>query len=115
MQAEKELLKFFGITDAISSPEIISITDNNRNSSILLAISTIMLYDRSEGEFTAFLAKFMNDFADNGMIDDLSVRNEIKEGQKHVHPKDVIERMKDYYSKQNVAINCDDFSGYGCR
>lgn len=105
-------MKFFGITDAISSPEIISITDNNRNSSILLAISTIMLYDRSEGEFTAFLAKFMNDFADNGMIDDLSVRNEIKEGQKHVHPKDVIERMKDYYSKQNVAINCDDFSGY---
>ena len=80
-QAEKELLKCFGITDEISTPENISITDNNRNASILLAISTIMLYNRSEGDFTAFMSKFATDFADNGLIDDLSVRNGIKEGQ----------------------------------
>lgn len=111
-QAEKELLKCFAITDEISTPEGVSITDNNRNASILLAISTIMLYDRSEGEFTAFLAKFMADFADNGMIDDLSVRNGIAEGQENAHPSEVIEKMKEYYGKQNVAINCEDFSKY---
>ena len=111
-QAEKELLKCFGITDEISTPENISITDNNRNASILLAISTIMLYNRSEGDFTAFMSKFATDFADNGLIDDLSVRNGIKEGQENVHPSDVTNKMKEYYGKQNVAVYCEDFSKY---
>lgn len=111
-QAEKELLKCFGITDEISTPENISITDNNRNASILLAISTIMLYNRSEGDFTAFMSKFATDFADNGVIDDLSVRNGIKEGQENVHPSEVANKMKEYYGKQNVAVYCEDFSKY---
>ena len=111
-QAEKELLKCFGITDEISTPENISITDNNRNASILLAISTIMLYNRSEGDFTAFMSKFATDFADNGLIDDLSVRNGIKEGQENVHPSEVANKMKEYYGKQNVAVYCEDFSKY---
>ena len=111
-QAEKELLKCFGITDEISNPENISITDNNRNASILLAISTIMQYNRSEGELTAFMSKFATDFADNGLIDDLSVRNGIKEGQENVHPSDVANKMKEYYGKQNVAVYCEDFSKY---
>ena len=42
-QAEQELLKCFAITDRISSPEDVSITDNSKNSAILLAISTILL------------------------------------------------------------------------
>ena len=111
-QAEKELLKCFGITEEISNPENISITDNNRNASILLAISTIMLYNRSEGDFTAFMSKFATDFADNGVIDDLSVRNGIKEGQENVHPSEVANKMKEYYGKQNVAVYCEDFSKY---
>lgn len=111
-QAEKELLKCFGITDEISNPENISITDNNRNASILLAISTIMQYNRSEGELTAFMSKFATDFADNGLIDDLSVRNGIKEGQENVHPSEVANKMKEYYGKQNVAVYCEDFSKY---
>lgn len=111
-QAERELLKCFAITDEISNPEGISVTDNSVGSSILLAISTIMLYDKSEGEFTEFLAKFMADFADNGIIDNQSIRDGIAAGQKNAHPSEVTARMKEFYANKGVQIDCRDFSTY---
>ena len=60
-QAESEILKSFAITDKIASPEKVSLTDCDKNANILLAISSIMLYDKSEAEFSEFIAKFSND------------------------------------------------------
>ena len=111
-QAEKELLTCFAITDEISMPEGVSITDNNKNSAILLAISTVMLYNRSEAEFTEFISKFSSDFADNGLIDNATIRDDIKKGQEDAHPSKVIERMKEFYANKGVTIQCDDFSKY---
>lgn len=111
-QAEKELLTCFAITDEISVPEAVSITDNNKNSAILLAISTVMLYNRSEAEFTEFISKFSTDFADNGLIDNATIREDIKKGQENSHPSEVIERMKEFYANKGVTIQCDDFSKY---
>jgi len=111
-QAEKELLACFAITEEISTPEAISVTDNNNNSAILLAISTIMLYNRSEAEFTQFISKFSTDFADNGEIDDTTIRDEVKQGQEHAQPSEVVENMKEYYSKNGINIQCDNFARY---
>jgi len=111
-QAERELLACFGITTEIANPEAVSITDNNKNSAILLAISTIMLYDRSEAEFSELIAQFASDFADNGRIDNEHVRNAIKEGEGHAHPSEVITKMKDFYNNKGIAFECDDFSKY---
>lgn len=111
-QAEKELLACFGITDEITVPEGVSITDNNKSSAILLAISTVMLYNRSEAEFTEFISKFSTDFADNGLIDNTTIREDIKKGQEDAHPGKVIERMKEFYAYKGVDIQCDDFSKF---
>lgn len=111
-QAERELLSCFAITDEINVPEGVSVTDNNRNSAILLAISTIMLHERSEAEFTEFISKFSTDFADNGQIDQATIREDIKKGQEDAHPSKVIERMKEFYSNKGVDIQIDDFSRY---
>ncbi len=111
-QAEKELLACFAITEEISVPEGVSITDNNKNSAILLAISTIMLYNRSEAEFTEFISKFSTDFADNGQIDNATIREDIKKGQENAHPSEVIESMKAFYANKGVDLQCDDFSEF---
>lgn len=111
-QAEKELLACFAITEEISVPEGVSITDNNKNSAILLAISTIMLYNRSEAEFTEFISKFSTDFADNGQIDNATIRENIKKGQENAHPSEVIESMKAFYANKGVDLQCDDFSEF---
>lgn len=94
------------------SPEGISIVDNNKNSAIMLAISTIMLYDKKEAAFTEFIAKFSTDFADNGMIDTQSIKDEIAKGEKNAHPDEVSRRMKEFYGNKGVTIECDDFSKY---
>ncbi len=111
-QAEKELLTCFAITDIITSPEDVSITDNSKNSAMLLAISTIMLYDKSEAEFSEFIAKFSTDFADNGEIDNDLLRTTIAEGENHAHPSEVIEKMQQFYEQKGVTLKCDDFSRF---
>ena len=111
-QAEKELLACFAITDEISQPENISVKDNNKGSAILLAISCIMLYDKSEAQFTEFISKFSTDFADNGMIDASTILDEITVGKKNIHPSEIINRMKEFYAEKGTTIECDDFSKY---
>lgn len=111
-QAERELLACFAITDEISIPESVSIKDNNRSSAMMLAISIVMLHDRSEAEFTEFTSKFSTDFADNGKIDNADIREAIKKGQEDAHPKEVIDRMKEFYDDKGVDFQCDDFSQY---
>lgn len=111
-QAEKELLACFAITDEIDSPEGISIIDNDKSSAMLLAISTVMLYNKNEAEFSEFIAKFSTDFADNGKIDNQLIQKAITEGEKNARPNEVIERMKEFYSNKGVTIQGGDFSQY---
>lgn len=111
-QAEKELLKVFAITDDINNPENISITDNNSNSAILLAISSIMLYGKGEAAFSEFISKFSNDFETDGTIDEENIVKEIREGQKNCHPTQIVHAMKRFYSEKGSDINISDFSKY---
>ena len=111
-QAEKEILKTFAITDKMSTPEKVSLTDNNKDASILLAISSIMLYDKSEAEFSDFIAKFSNDLEKDGAIDDSSIKENIKEGQEHCHPSEIIKTMEDFYKGKGSDVNINDFSSF---
>lgn len=111
-QAESELLKVFAISGEIVNPENISITDNNNNASILLAISSVMLYNKSEAEFSEFISKFSADFEQDGTIDDANVRKEIKDGQKNCHPKRIANAMKRFYVEKGCNIGVNDFSAY---
>ena len=98
-QAEKEILKTFAITDKISTPEKVSLTDNSKDAAILLAISSIMLYDKSEAEFSEFIAKFSNDLERDGTIDDSSIKEKIKAGQENCHPSAIKKRMEEFYEQ----------------
>lgn len=111
-QADKELLAVFAITNQMSNPEDISIADNNDNAGILLAISTILLAEHSDGEFSELIAQFSTDFAQNGNITNANIRNAIKEGQGKAHPKTVIENMSKFYEERNLAIQIQDFSKF---
>ncbi len=111
-QAEQELLKIFAITNTISSPEEISITDNNDHAAILLAISSILLYNHSEAEFSELISKFSNDFETDGQISDENVLNSIREGQKNCHPGQIAHAMTRFYSEKGSTITVPDFSKF---
>lgn len=112
VQAEKEILKAFAITDKIDSPEKVSLIDNNKDASILLAISSIMLYNKSEAEFSEFIAKFSSDLEKDGKIDDQSIKDKIINGQTNCHPSSIIESMENFYKDKGRNININDFSTF---
>lgn len=110
--AEEEILKTFAIKDKIISPEKVSLTDNDKNANILLAISSIMLYDKSEAEFSELIAKFSTDIEKDGTIDNNSLIEAIKEGQKSCHPSQIKKKMEEYYQSKGNNITIGDFSQY---
>lgn len=111
-QSERELLRVFAITNSIGNPEDISVTDNNDNAAILLAISSILLYNHSEAEFSELISKFSNDFENDGTISDENVLVSIKEGQEHCHPGKIVHAMKRFYSEKGSTIDIPDFSKF---
>lgn len=111
-QAETEILKTFAITDKIVSPEKISLTDNSKNASILLAISSIMLYNKTEAEFSEFIAKFSNDLEKDGIIDNASLKEAIQEGQRHCDPSIIKQHMEEFYQSKGINVTIGDFSSF---
>ena len=111
-QAESEILKTFAITDKIASPEKVSLTDNDKNANILLAISSIMLYDKSEAEFSEFIAKFSNDLEKDGTVDNSQLKETIKKGQANCHPSQIKKKMEEFYQFKGSNIAIGGFSQF---
>lgn len=111
-QAESEILKTFAITDKIASPEKVSLTDCDKNANILLAISSIMLYDKSEAEFSEFIAKYSNDLEKDGTIDNSQLKETIKEGQENCLPSQIKKKMEEYYQSKGSNVAIGNFSQF---
>ncbi|MBP3228135.1 MAG: hypothetical protein J6M53_05025 [Bacteroidaceae bacterium] len=111
-QAGRELLRVFAIDGELAAPENISIADNNREADILLAISTILLHEHSDAEFTELLSAFATEFAESGRILNTATREAIQRGQAEAHPSDVIEKMKAFYAERGSTLQVQDFSKY---
>lgn len=66
-QAQKELLTQFGLQSYENTPtEAMSITSGNDGSGVLIAISSLILNNRSDAEITQYLSVLTQDLADDG-------------------------------------------------
>ncbi len=66
-QANRELLSQFGLQEYENTPaESMTITSGNAGSGILIAVSSLILYDRSDAEITQYLSMLSQDLADDG-------------------------------------------------
>ena len=84
-QAHKELLNIFYIANEVKNSDDIGLTDGNDDAAVLLAISAILLHDKREAEFSEFIAKLSNDFADDGAISDSDLMGKIYLGQQNLN------------------------------
>jgi len=103
-QAHKELLKVFLITKEVKNSDDISLTDGNDDAAVLLAISAVLLQDKSEGEFSEYIAKLSNDFADDGVVSGSDLIEKIHSGQKNVNAIVVMENLKSHFSERGKTI-----------
>ena len=102
-QAQHELLKIFLIEKDIKHSEDIGLTDGNDDASILLAISSLLLYDKLEADFSEFISKMGNDFANDGKISNEEIKNRIYYAQTNMDAVNVMNNMKSYYLNEHDA------------
>lgn len=110
--AEKELLQIFHITTEFKNPEKISLTDGDENAAMLLAISSILLYNKSEGEFSEFISKLSNEFAEEGTITSKLLLEEIYYGETGVNALSVMDNIKKYYRTQETEVVVNNIRKY---
>ncbi len=106
-QAHKELLKVFRITKEVKNSDDISLTDGTEDAAVLLAISAVLLHNKSEGKFSEYIAKLSNDFATDGIISDSTLMEQIHTGQKNVYSIQVMENLKSYFSERGEEIEVE--------
>lgn len=102
--AERELLKVFHILTEFKNPEQIGLTDGDENAAMLLAVSSVLLYGKTESEFSEFISKLSNEFAENGAITDELLLEEIFYGETNVDALSVTDHLKAYYKTQGTEI-----------
>lgn len=84
-QAQKELFTAFGLQKyAETDASRFSITAGTDESAVLIAISSLLLVDRSEAELTEYLAKLCKEFGQNGTLTEES-RAQIKEDRENLY------------------------------
>lgn len=110
--AEKELLNVFYITTDFKNPEQISLTDGDENAAMLLAISSILLYGKSESEFSEFISKLSNEFAEKGQITSNLLLNEIELSEANVNALSVMDNIKKYYQTQGEEVVVNNIRKY---
>lgn len=113
-QAQKELLNAFGLgaynTKDVSSFSIVSGTDE---SAAMIAISCLLLIDRSEAAFTEYLSKLSESFGHNGQFSD-EILNRIEEDKQKLASKlpDVKENIMNRYDELGISVNVKDLQYY---
>ncbi len=70
-QAQKELLTQFGLQNYESTPaETMSVSAGTDGSGVLIAISSLVLVNRSDAEITEYISALTQDLADDGVFTD---------------------------------------------
>lgn len=113
-QAQTELLKEFGLqkygsTD-VSQFSIVVGTDE---SAALIAVSSLLLYNRSEGKLTEYLSTLSQEFGKNGTFSESS-KAQIKEDKEELANKldDIQEYVIRRYSDLGVELKIKSLQGY---
>ena len=123
-QSLNEILESFSISNQNLTPEDLNLLGNDTGANILIAISSILLNNKSDGEFVEFLANYSNDLANNGDIDTESITSRIRDDQRGLHLIDhlfpnstsTIERIRqniiNRYRALGITVVVGDFGSF---
>lgn len=112
-QAEKELLACFLITDKEVDPETTSITDNNVQANILIAISSILLQSvenesAKDAKFTELINNFRDDLEKDGQIND-TLKELIKAASFRLNYKKIKDNIENRYYELGQKVTVGNF------
>lgn len=109
-QAHKELLTQFGLQSYEKIPaETMSISAGTDGSGILIAISSIILSERTEAEVTQYLSKLSQDLADDGAFTEANMIS-VFQGKNRVtaNLENISQNIKDRYAELGMSVTVPD-------
>ena len=113
-QAQKELLSIFGLQEYdMGDAAEYSIVSGTDQSAALIAISVLLLGDRSEAEFTEYLAVLSEEFGRDGKFSDSSMQK-IEEDKEEIYEKlnDIEENIISRYEELGQQVEVKELSGF---
>ena len=113
-QAQKELFEAFGLSSLtdkeVSSFSIISGTDE---SAALIAISSLLLSDRSEAALTEYLSRLSADFGKNGKFsENIKTQIAIDKNKLVQHLSDIKDNIIERYNELGIEITVKELAHY---
>ena len=106
-QAGKELLSAFLIIDQTIVPEKASIIANNTSANILIAISSILLNERTDAEFSEFMSRIREDLLDGEISD--GTKAEISNSSFELDCSRIKKNIEERYKELGKNIEIGDF------
>lgn len=113
-QAQKELLTQFGLQQYCGKDASqFSITSGDDASGVLIAVSSLILSDRSEAEIVEYLSLLSNEFRTTGMFSE-STRQKLKSTRNYLNGKldDISDHIKVRYSEMGYDVAVKDLAYY---
>lgn len=106
-QAQKELFSAFGLQKyANKEVSTFSITEGTNEAAALIAISSLMLINRSEADLTEYLAKISKEFGETGHFSTKTLEQINKDREHLLHELSTIRgNILDRYNKLGLEIN----------
>lgn len=106
-QAQKDVLKAFLITEETVIPETTTITGNNTSANILIAISSILLNERSDAQFTEFMSELRSDLEKGEATE--SSKSKIATSSLGLKYSKIKKHIEDRYKELGQTIEVGDF------
>ena len=109
-QAQKELLTQFGLQSYENTPaETMTITAGTDGSGVLIAISSIVLSDRTDAEITQYLSTLSQDLADDGSFTEDNMKT-VFQGKNRVTQdlEKLAQNIKDRYAELGMSVTIPD-------
>lgn len=109
-QAQKELLTQFGLQAYENTPaETMTITAGTDGSGVLIAISSIVLSDRTDAEITQYLSTLSQDLADDGSFTEDNMKT-VFQGKNRVTQdlEKLGQNIKDRYGELGMIVTIPD-------
>ena len=115
IQAQKELLEAFGLQRYAGSADVssFSIGQGTDEAAALIAVSSLLLVDRSEAALTEYLTEICKEFGKDGTFGQ-DVSEQMSADKKKLMPllTSIQENVVKRYAEQGVEVTVKDLSGY---
>ena len=111
-KAQEEILSIFEISsDSVSlESEKLNIASGNKESRVLLAVSSILQGYRTEAEFSSLLADIISDIKTDGTLDVASNGSQLISHAKAIDPSSIKTNVEARYTELNESATVGNFS-----